>query len=442
VRLFFPLLAVGTLAAIAVASTETSPRCTIAPGRALLLLYVERDTMLSHAEVAGEWMSASSVRRGPGDSLLAVQGTPMPGGRVRLLQMDSLTRDTLARAGTTDPRPLAFIRAAPYRADCRTIRWTDSLPWLERGDTGYARATLAPQSQWISGTPVFIIRDTWYYPYPRQRSLAYGVPRNRPLASAEAMYSLHITLEAARPLMRPFLAGGDTAYRSRAVEWARSHPADAELEPARQLVRQAILGADWSTARRIPSRLRGSYQLTMESDGARATWYFRTHDRPGYRWEEADTIATTAELLVSPHVFGYVMVAYAAETRDALVSSAPTGMRDLPLVWLAAADRPTVRGNETRHVLRGELMFRMAAAPNQLWDALDMFVPPLSSRDSLVLARSPHLFTRENRQPRLPLTIRVDGTGAVRADTSLTVNGKTLRVSVVRLDTISVRSRY
>ncbi len=437
----FPFIAIVAVAAMAAGRTKAPP-CTIAPERSLLLLQVETDTTLPHAEVEGEFMSASGVRRGPHDSLLAVQGTPMPGARVRLLRVDSATQATLRAAQITDPRPLAFIRAAPYRADCRTIRWTDSIPWLERGDTGYARATLTPRSQWIAGRPVFIIRNTWYYPYPRQRALAHDVPADRPLASAEAMYSLNVMLEAGSYLFHDFAIDADTAGRRRALEWARSHLEDAELEPVRQLVRQAILSSDWEAVRRIPSRLRGSYAVTMEGGGARGTWYFRTHHRPSYGWPEGDTIKTTSNLLASPHVFGYRLVGFGAQARDDLVESDPSGLGDLPLVWLAAADRPTVAGNEARQVLRGELEFKMSVAPPQLWDILDTFVPPLSARDSLMLKRMPEIYTRENRQPRFPITLRLNSSGSVRADTTLTRTGKTLRLSLVRLDTISVDSPF
>ncbi|HEU5183415.1 MAG TPA: hypothetical protein VFU01_02530, partial [Gemmatimonadaceae bacterium] len=138
----------------------------------------------------------------------------------------------------------------------------------------------------------------------------------------------------------------------------------------------------------------------------------------------------------------YRLVGYGAPSRDELVVSAPSPLGDAPLVWLAAADRPTADGNAARRVLRGELEFKMSVAPEQLWDILDIFVPPLSSMDSLALTRMPELYTRENRQPRLPLTLRLNGSGSVRADTILTRHGKTLRLSLVRLDTISVDSRF
>lgn len=437
----FPLIAVVAVAAATTIPPET-PACTIRPERSLLLIHIERDTTLPHAEVEAEIRSLSGVERGPHDSELAVHGTPMPGARVRLLGVDSATQATLRAARITDPSPLAFIRAAPYRADCQTIRWNDSLPWVERGDTGYARATLVPRSQWIAGTPVFIIRQTWYYPYSRQRAVAHGFPANQPLASAAAMHSVNVMLETGGPVTRKFAVDPDTAERRRALEWAKAHLSDAELEPVRELVRQAILSADWEVARRIPSRLRGSYAVTMEADGSRSTWYFRTEHRPGFGWPEGDTIRTTANLLSSPHIFGYQLVGYAGKTRDELIASQPRGLDQMPLVWLAAADRPTVAGNDARQVLRGELEFRMAVAPTRLWDVLEMFVPALSGMDSLLLSKMPELYTREERQPRLPITIRLDRSGSVRADTTLTMKGKTLRLSVVRLDTIAVESRF
>jgi hypothetical protein len=438
----FSLVAVVALAAMPTVRTETA-RCTIQPERSLLLMHVEKDTTFPHAEVEAEFMSSSGVRPGPHDSLLAVQGTPMPGARVRLLQVDSATQATLRAAGITDPHPVAFIRAAPYRADCRTVRWNDSLPWVERGDTGYARATLAPPSQWIAGTPMFIILHTWYYPYPRQRALAFDIPADRRLASANAMYSLNVLLEAGGQPMRDFAVPTDTASLRRVLEWTRSHLSDAELEPVRELVRRAILKPDWETVRSMPSRLRGSYAVTMEADGSRGTWYFRTEARPRSSWPDRDTITTIATLLSSPHISGYRLVGYGGPTRDELVVSQPSGPgRRLPFVWLVAEDRPTVAGNEARHVLRGQLEFTMAAAPAQLWDILDVFVRPLSPRDSVVLMRMPEIYARENRQPRLPITLRLDRSGSVRADTVLTMKGKTLRMSVVRLDTISVESRF
>ena len=441
---FFPLIGVAAVAAVATGRAPT-PACTIAAERSLLLIHVEKDTMLPHAEADAEFMSASGVGRGPHDSLLVVAGTPMPGGRVRLLRMDSLTQASLRAEGITDPRPVAFIRAAPYRQDCRTVRWTDSRPWLERGDTGYARATLAPRAQWIAGAPLFLIRNTFHYPYPRQRGLAYDIPADRPLASAEAMYSLNVMLETGGRRMRDYMVPADSASTRRALEWTRDHLSDAELDPIRELVSRAILSSDWDAARRLPSRLRGSYAVTMESDGSRGTWYFRTQQRPSSRW--GDTTETVATLLASPHIFGYQLVGYAAPTRDELLLSPPrltptSKFADQRLVWLTAADRPTAPGNEARQVLRGELAFLMGVPPAALWNALDPFMRPLSRMDSVMLQRRPELYVRENRQGRLPITLRLDRSGAVRADTVLTMNERTLRISLVRLDTISVASRF
>ena len=447
-----PLLAFGAFAAIA--ASPIHPRspddsliraCTLAPGRTLALLRVERDTTLPFSPARVEPMSYSGVPRSAADSLLATPGTPMPAARVRLLQVDSTTRDALVRAGISDSQPMAFIRGAPYRADCRTIRWTDSVPWVQRGDTGFARATLAPRGHWIGGVPVLVIPEVWYYPYPRQRGLAYGAPPDAVLAPADAMYSLSISLEVPRVIgPRDASAAPDTARRARALAWARLHPAASELEPARSLVRRAVLDVDWAELTRTPSRLRGTYRVIMESDGVRGTWYFRTHDRPGYSWRDADTVRTTANLLASPHAAGYMLAGYAAGASDELPTASPTGsaMRRAPLVWLAAADRPTAPGNHGRSTLPGALEFKLSAAPVSLWDHLEAFVRPLSPMESELLARMRRQIERAERQPRLPLTLRVDAAGGVRGDTVLTRQGTTLRVSLARIDTLSVKRPF
>jgi hypothetical protein len=445
---------VRVLALTAVAATAASPaarprlprgashelataRCTLVPGRTLVLLRVERDTTLAFAPVDLEAMSASGVRPGPRDSLLAVPGTPMPAARVRLLQLDPDTRAAFERAGVAGDQPAAFIRAAPYRADCQTVRWTDTVPWTREGDVGFARATLAPPEHWIGGVPVLVIPDVWNYPYPRQRGLVYDTPPDAALASADALYGLQATLGALHSLDE----GSDTV-RARALAWARSQPAASELEPVRAIVHRAVLQADWPAVERTRSRLRGSYRVTMQGPGAGGTWYFRTHDRPGYRWREADSSRSTADLLASPHPAGYLLVGYAAGRRDALPRGAPPAGDDAPLVWLAAADRPTAPGNDGRRELRGALEFRLASAPRSLWDQLEPFVPAMSPTDSALLARMGHAFPRGERQPRLPLTLRLDPGGGVRADTSLTSGGRTLRVSLERVDTVSVTERF
>src|SRR5437763_1052949 len=82
---------------------------------------------------------------------------------------------------------VALVLAAPYRADCRTLRWTDTIPFAVPGETGFVRATLEPRDRWINGVPVLVIPDVWYYPYPRRRGLAFRATGNAPLTPAESM---------------------------------------------------------------------------------------------------------------------------------------------------------------------------------------------------------------------------------------------------------------
>lgn len=436
------VLTAGALATTGVTVDATrsnagSSLCTLAPGLTLAVVRVEQDTTLPFAPVAVRPMSGSGVRAGPGDSLVATPGTPMPAARVRLLRVDSTTREILAASGITDSQPVAFIRAAPYRADCRTIRWTGTIPFVERGEVGYIRATLAPRESWIDGVPLIVIPDVWNYPYPRRRGLAFGVAPDAPLAPADAMFSLSLTLEEVR-------AATDSTRRIRAMAWARAHPAAAELEPVRTHVRRAVLGMDWRIASQTPSRLRGSYRVDMELGGERTTWFFRTRDRPGYSWRGADSLATTAELLASPHVVGYRLVGYAAGSADSLATgmlSSAQYARGPPLVWLSTNDRPTAPGNDARRALSGELEFILAATPERLWTDLEALVPPLSAADSAMRARLNMPIVRGRKQPRIPITIRLYASGGIGADTSLVVNGRALRLILERVDTVSINPR-
>jgi hypothetical protein len=338
-----------------------------------------------------------------------------------------------------DSMPIAFISAAPYRADCRTIRWTDSLPFVERGEVGYVRATLAPRESWIGGVPVLVIHDVWNYPYPRRRGLAFDLSPDAPLASAQAMFSLNAVLEMPHAVSADARIAADSARRERALDWARTNAAAAELEPVRTLVRRAVLDPDWQVAERVPSRLRGTYRVDIQSGDERSTWFFRTHDRPGYEWRAPDSPHTTAGLIASPYVSGYRLVGYAAGSPDSLFSPEPRERLRRPLVWLATDDRPTMPGNDARRELRGMLEFKMAAAPGSLWNDLEPFVPRRSARDSAMLARLNRSVERAEEQPQLPLRIQLDGRGGVRADTTLSAGGRLLHVMVRRIDTLSTR---
>ncbi|MDQ3998109.1 MAG: hypothetical protein M3303_13965 [Gemmatimonadota bacterium] len=384
----------------------------------------------------------SGVREGAEDSLLATPTTLMPAARVRLLQLDSTTRVVFAAHGITDSQPIAFIRAAPYRADCRTIRWTDTVPFVERGEVGYVRATLAPRERWIDGVPVLVIPDVWNYPYPRRRGLAFAVAPDAPLAPADAMFSLNAVLEMPRPGSGEERIAADSARRRRAAAWARANPAPAELEPVRTLVRRAVLAPDWQVAERIPSRLRGTYRVDLEVGGERSTWFFRTYDRPGYDWRDGDSLQTTAELLASPYVSGSRLMGYPAGSPESLPSASPSGVLRVPFVWLATADRPTAPGNDARRTLSGRLEFSLAAAPERLWNDLEALVPRQSARDSAMLTRLNRAIPRGRKQPQIPLTVRLDARGGIRADTTLVVGRRALRVVLERVDTLSIRRPF
>jgi hypothetical protein len=238
------------------------------------------------------------------------------------------------------------------------------------------------------------------------------------------------------------------ARRARALAWARANLSEAEREPARDIVRRAALAPDWTAVARDPSRLRGTYRVTMAAADARGVWFFRTHDRPGYAWRGRDSVRATADLLASPYTAGYRLVGYAAASADALADAearwrgAAGGGARVPLVWLATEDRPTLPGNDARRALAGELEFALAAAPEELWPALDALVPPTSATDSAFLARVGRAAPRGERQPRVPITVRLDAAGGVRADTTVLAAGRPLRVLLERVDTAAVRRPF
>ena len=436
------LIAATLVPAIAVTTSDIAPvvaasrLCRVQPGGTAALIRVERDTTLPLGIGGGrDFMSASGVRRGPRDSLLADATTQMPAAHVTLLSFDDSTRSLLASAGIADAQPVAFIRAEPYRADCRTIRWTDTMPFVVRGDTAYMRASIAPREQWFGGRPLFVIRDAWNYPYPRQRGLAFRAPPDRQLAPAAAMYSLDTTLK----LRSIFSGPTDSAGRAKALAWMRANMSVADLEPVRRIVRRSVLDTDWQRVAQTPSRLRGTFRLQFEVGGERTTWYFRTYDRPEYAWNDRDSLLTTAEFLQSPYVAGYVLIGHAASSPDSIVADlqGPDG----PLVWLASTDRPTTPGNESRRAFAGKLQFRLEHVPERLWSDLEAFVPKMSEMDSMLLARTNQPRPRASQHPELPLTLHlVDG--GVRADTTLDARGRHFRVRLERIDTLAAVRRF
>jgi hypothetical protein len=50
--------------------------------------------------------------------------------------------------------------------------------------------------------------------------------------------------------------------------------------------------------------------------------------------------------------------------------------------------------------------------------------------------------SRGEKQPEIPLTIRLDERGEVRGDTTLVVGSTTLRVSLQRIDTLSMKRPF
>ena len=89
------------------------------------------------------------------------------------------------------------------------------------------------------------------------------------------------------------------------------------------------------------------------------------------------------------------------------------------------------------------LAFTLASAPERIWSDLETLIPPMSARDSAFFARARVTLPRGARQVQLPLTIRLDDRGGVRADTTLILpNGRAMHVTLERMDTISVKRAF
>ncbi len=422
---------------------DARARCTLMPGSTRALLRVEQDTTLPYGGTGASALSYSVAPRSVADTFRAVAGTPMPAARVRLLGLDSATRALFAANGITDSQPTAFIRAAPYGADCGTLRWTDTVPFAIRGEVGYVRATLASRDQWIGNAPVLIIPDVWSYPYPR-RGRPYGVPTSEPLASAEAMFGFQSVFDEplrSTPGTPDARDASDRARTTRVTAWARAHMADADLEPLRSTIRNAVLNTDWEHARRSPSRLRGTYRVDLDADGVPHSWYFRTQPQLAYRWQAAELRRSTAQMLESPHITGYSLVGNAAASLSGVNVDRGDRMEQRTLVWLYAGDRPTTAGNDTVRVLHGQLEFILGGTPEGAWSALEPFATPLSVPDSMMLARLGRI-GRGDKQPKLSLTLRLDARGDIRADTTFVRDGHRLRVQLVRVDTTTSRRLF
>lgn len=407
----------------------------------LAVVRVDRDTVLPFGGGNADAQDAMVASTRVGNTALATPGTPMPAARVRLLTIDSATRANLAAAGITDSQPTVYLRAAPYGPDCRTIRWTDTAPFVVAGEVAFTRLTLLPREQWVRNDPVFTSRSAWYIPGSRRQRLFYE-PESTPPAPADAVFALEVLLDRreqeTRGQSRDQFLAAERARLVRAMNWARANPLVAELEPVRYRLRAAVVNADWDIARQQPSRFRGTYRVEIDANGARHAWHFRTQPQLAYRWTEIDATRTTRDLLASPHISGYSLVGYAAEAEAGLDGIVMRPPNRSPLVWLSVGDRPTAPGTDARRTMPGVLEFMLGATSEATWDMLEPFARTLSPLDSMMMTRMGHSIPRKEQQRRIPLTLHYDGERGVRADTTFVRDGRRLRVTVVRIDTMTV----
>lgn len=431
---------------------ESVARCTMAPAASLLLLQIDRDTTIAFgrsAAASSEVLAYTSSRRGGSDTMTAQPGTPMPAARTTLLDLDSTTRAALVAVGIQDAHPHVFIQAAPYGSDCRTVRYLDPMLWVTVGDTGFVRGSLLDTALWIGGTPVFVVREVWNYPYPTRKGQLRTYPSKiipaSEIASAAALFGYSRAMAAGDTGAFPPLSPYGSAAVSRAIRWARERPTEAERQPIRDAIRSVVQLTDMQEVRQQPSAFRGTYRVTMTWNDTTVHWQFRTAATAAYTWHELEGTRPTRDFVRYPHVANVRLAGFNADSSGRLLERNPTTAERprYPLVWLATSsisdpERVTplpASTSDTSHV-RAELMFVQAAAPQMLWDALDELNDQFST-DTLSLQRLAALTGRSVRamqQPRVPIVLRVRQSGAVRGDTVLIVKGRPLRVILERVN--------
>jgi hypothetical protein len=241
------------------------------------------------------------------------------------------------------------------------------------------------------------------------------------------------------------LAGDDLrkAPTDRIVAWARANMAQASREPLRTRIVSAVLAPDWERVTASPSRFRGSYRVTMSSGTMVETWHFRTVDRPSYNDREAQERVRLSDLLEAPFGLGYSLIAYTADTAGLPTAAPrPTASRDRSMVWLKVADRPTSPRHRDANAVAAVLEFTRFATPRTWWPTFDPFIPEMDAMSRDLIARGMFPHTEGNDQPRLPITLRITSAGGVTGDTTLVRNNVTLKLSVVRTDTIAVKRPF
>ena len=443
---------VALLAYRAVPEPGPSPagtaRCTLQPGTTRALVQIDQDTLLP---LVGAQVSATSFSRlpaRPGDPELATADTPMPSARVRITRLDPATRAQLRAEGINTPEPVAYLQARPYGADCSTIVWRDTAPWVRRGDDGYVVARLAPRRFWVGGAPVFVVSETWQYPYPARRGLLGiaaldPVALQGPLSSAAAMFDFEEQMGPVRDVLG--YGSNDSSGGTRAIAFARSHPDDSERQPLRDLIRESVLRPEFARVRTLTSRFRGTWQVRLTTGDSSVTYWFRTPRQAFSAWQAADSGRSTADILRNPFVGGYVLLGYPAPVRDSLPPANDSTRRPPGGLWLSVADRPGMPSNERQERIAMQLEFRLRTVPAWVWPVLDDY-PRLRSRaDSIFSARvrSRSVVPRADQQAQFPMITLRRGAGDVySADTTFVRNQRTLRLTVTRVDSLSIRNTF
>lgn len=420
-------------------AVRASVPCTMEPDNVHAVIVVERDTLRTLPRDPGIRFTSATRTSRMSDSLVLRADERTAAARVRLVRMDSLTRNFFVRRGVVAAEPQAVIVAAEHDASCRFLRYRDTVSWTRVGDRGYIAGTLALDT---TGLPVIVVSSPRAAPYPRQRALAVNARAADTLATPDAVFEFEaITAARSQAAFAPMRAQTPRSARQFALHpplraWYARHTTDAEREPLRTWMRDEVLLPRASLYDRARTRLRGTFVVTVRSGADTMQWTARTFEHVAGPWEERDSVRSTADLMRRPWASGHrVDVMLAPRISDLpqyLVGHSGNGDGSLTFTL---ADPPEASDTARTSPVDGELRLRLRPLRSTMRTALLRFRSAQDEESLRWAAAGDTVPVEAWRTVHIPLTFRFGRRDGVLVDQRL----GDVAVRIVRLDTIGIR---
>lgn len=414
--------------------------CMQEPDNVHAVIVVERDTARLLPSDPGIRFASSSRTTRMADSLVLRPGELSPAARVRLVRMDSVTRELFRSRGIAAAEPQAVIVAAQYDAACRFTRYRDTAAWTRVGDRGYIAGTLAADT---SRLPAIVVSDPKSSPYPRQRGLAHNARADDVLASVDAVFAFAEIVAArshasfARMMARLPAPAHRTELYLPLRTWYTRNTAEAEREPLRSWMRNEILMPRAPLYDDAQTRLRGTFVVTLRTGNDTLQWNTRSFERIVGPWEERDSVRTVADLMRRPWAAGHRIGAMVATRVEDLpryeVGSDPNG--DAAQLSFMLADPPDASDTIRTPRVAGELRLSLWRVHPRARAVLRRFNAPTDEEFLQWQAARDTVPIDAWRTVHIPLTFRFDRRDDVLVDERI----GDVSVKIVRLDTIGIR---